>query len=56
MQALKIAVLRVDLFSLFDSEFDIDNVYNTWVAQFPAIIEKFIPHKTVTINQEINRG
>ena len=46
---LNIAVLGIDWFSLFDSEFDIDNVYNTWVAQFHAIIEKYIPRKTVTI-------
>ena len=47
--ALNIAVLGIDWFSLFDSEFDIHNVYNTWVTQFHAIIEKFTLHKTVTI-------
>jgi hypothetical protein len=47
--ALNIAVLGIDWYSLFDSEFDIDNVYNTWVAPFHTIIEKYIPRKTVTI-------
>jgi hypothetical protein len=47
--ALNISVLGIDWYSLFDSEFDIDNVYNTWVAQFHTIIEKYISRKTVTI-------
>jgi exonuclease III len=51
--ALNKELLENNWYSLFDSAFDIDVVYNTWFSHFRTTIEKYIP---LLLGQGINLG